>query len=67
MKALSDKSPDLDLSIYEELPRNDARWYIEGKYWIETRILAEKALDKFDSDMRETEAWQNFWTFYHTK
>jgi hypothetical protein len=65
MKTLSDKSPDLDLSIYEELPRHDARWYIEGKYGISTRILVEKALDKFDADMRQSEPWQNFWTFYH--
>jgi hypothetical protein len=55
MKTLSDKSPDLDLSIYDELPRHDARGYIEGKYGISTRILAERALDKFDADMRQSE------------
>lgn len=55
MKTLSDRSTDLDLSIYEELPRHDAREYIEGKYGISTRVLAEKALDKFDSDMRQSE------------
>ena len=65
MKNLSDKSIDLDLSIYEELSWSDARWYIEGKYGIETRILAEKALEKFDSDMRENEPGQYFWTFYN--
>lgn len=51
MKTLSDKSLDLDLSIYEELSMYDARGYIEWKYGIETRILAEQTLDKFDREL----------------
>ena len=65
MKALSDKSPDLDLAVFGELWDNNAREYIRLKYGNETESDAMKALEKFDADMRQNEVGQNFWTFYH--
>jgi hypothetical protein len=54
----------LDLSVFWELWDDNARAYIEAKYWIETRELAEKALWKFDADqLKEIEAWQNLGVF----
>lgn len=57
---------DLDLSIFEELGDN-ARDYIRLKYGVETESDAMKALERFDSDMRQNEVGQNFWTSYYKK
>lgn len=57
---------DLDLSIFEELGDN-ARDYIRLKYGVETESEAMKALERFDSDMRQNEVGQNFWTSYYKK
>ena len=54
-KLTSEKSPDLDLAVFGELGDANARLYIESKYGIDTRVLAEKALQRFDDEMRETE------------
>jgi hypothetical protein len=54
----------LDLSVFWELWDNNARAYIEAKYGIETRELAEKALRKFDAEQgRDFEAGQNLGVF----
>jgi len=43
----------LDLSVFWELGDTNARSYIEQKYGIETRELAEKALRKFDAEQEK--------------
>lgn len=54
----------LDLSVFWELGDANARSYIEQKYGIETRELAEKALRKFDAEQgRDFEPGQNLWVF----
>lgn len=54
----------LDLNVYWDLWDNNARFYIEAKYGIETRILADKALSRFDEEQwRDFEPWQNLWVF----
>jgi len=54
----------LDISVFWELWDDNARAYIEAKYGVETRELAEKTLRKFDAEQgRDFEPWQNFWKF----
>lgn len=60
----NDRTPWLDLSVFGELGDNNAREYIRIKYGNETEQHAMKALEQFDHDMRETEAWQNMWVIY---
>ena len=40
----------LDISVYGELWDENARAYIEAKYWIETRKEADKALSRYDKE-----------------
>lgn len=52
----------LDLTIFWDLWDTEARSYIEAKYGIETRKLADKALSRFDA-MQDLEAGHNLWAF----
>lgn len=63
----NDRTPWLDLAVFNELGDNNAREYIRLKYGNETEQQAMKALEQFDHDMRETEAWQNMWVIYRRR
>ena len=63
----NDRDPWLDLAVFGELGDKNAREYLRIKYGNETEQQAMKALEareQFDYDMRETEPWQSFWTYY---
>ena len=64
---MRNSTDDLDLSIFWELGDTNAREYIRIKYGLETESEAMKALERFDSDMRQNEVGQNFGIIYHKK